>query len=315
MPATPQTAAPIYFFMDPASRFVTWNTPIVNNILQVYSIQNRAGANGPVVQTTSTAQPGWAGNAIDGTFYWEVQPGGGIAPTSTTPGTSALVGTAGLTFNGSSQFLEYDELTETWLTGEGTSPAQTFSGAEVGITVSCVVQLGSAPNATNTIWSLGSTSGTQLLTLNITSGGTLQLQETNAAGGPTTASISSVSTNLSVVTATRTSGTLSLRVWNTTNTTTNQGVTIQGLATMQTSSTTFTTSTETFNTFCIGAAKTNSTSATLFFDGNIGKLLVYGVSSGTTSADIEVVEADLLLSAGMSRLTDLATSTGSVEVA
>jgi len=285
----PNTDAPIYLLVDPSPRYITYGTANLPGSLTISSVLNRAGTTNAIVQNTAAAQPGWSSNALNGTFLWETSPGAGSYPSSSAQQTSSSVGTPGFTFNGSAQFFEYDAL------------ASTFSGLGVGITVSCVVQLSGSASGTNVVWALSSASGTTALSLQYNAAtGALSINTTN---GSTAATVSGVGSTLCVVSATRNSSGVSLRVW------TNVGTAPAGLPTLQTNSATVAAINETYTTFAVGAQVNTAGTGTNFFKGSVGQLAIYGVQSGTTTADIEEVEAEMLLNIGTSRLQDLATAT------
>ena len=283
MTATPSTDAPCYLSINPAMKYVTLGTANLPSTLTALSVQNRVGDQDAVIQSVAADQPGWSSNAISGAYIATTTPGAGAYPLTSAAGTSASVGVPGFTFNGSSQFFEYDGI------------ASEFSGTETGVTVSCVVQRATTDGY---VWAFGAAGATPFLLLKYASGA-LTLVDSN---GTTSCSVAAVNNNLAVVSASRSAaGVLSLRVW----------ANSAGAAVLQTATATIASpAATTYSTFCIGATNIGG-SVGNFFTGNIGKFAVFGVQSGTSTADVEELEAEWLLSAGVSRLTDLAGTSGS----
>jgi hypothetical protein len=283
MSMTPSTNSPCYLSLNPTLQYVTLGTANLPTTLTASAVQNRAGLGDAVIQNTASAQPGWSSNAVVGAYIATDKPGAGSYPTTSAAGTSALSGVPGFTFNGSTQYFEYDTL------------ASKFTGTEVGITVVCVVTCSALTAGPFAVWSFGAAGTNNTLTLQYVSGA-VQLVN-NDSGTSYTASVSGVNSGLAVVSATRIANSLSLRVWTnnagtpTLNTSAAAPISVPAAAT--------------YSTFCVGALNSNG-SVSNKFTGTIGRLAVFGVQAGTTVADVEETEAEWLLSAGISRVMDIA---------
>jgi hypothetical protein len=247
----PSTAAPLFFLMTSSRQ----NNVLFNQgaypALQARSFINQANQTA-VVQGTSAAQPNWSGSAWTAPYVDFVYPG--------TPSLSAL------TFNGSSQYFEYDSL------------AGTFSGAEIPVTMTCEVTCNAGGG---TICAFGNAS-TALLSLSY-SDGYISLTETNNHGTYTATTTMSAAAH--VITAVRANNTLTLRV---------DG---KQVATASVASP----GTQAFTTFCVGA-QNSSGSVSTYFNGNMRRLSVFGgVKNGNSVADIYRVETYMLLDGGLIR--------------
>lgn len=261
---TPTTSAPLYLFMDPAARYRILASASGNTTtaLQVGSLTDRIS--GHSIVAGSSAAPIWSGSS----FYGKYAAGAG-----TTSICAPLAGQqAGVTFNGSTQCLEYDTLASQLPTGS--DPPLTMV-----VEIAC-----SAPNSgTNqTLFSFGASgSGTPLLECYI-NGGSLVFTETNTGGTSTAtyASFGTTNTAAHVVTAVRTGTALTLRV---------DGVQVATAA--------LTAASGTFNFFCIGARHSNASTIN-YFTGVIAHLLAFGSNTGGI-ADIVDLEKELMLAAGI----------------
>lgn len=183
---------------------------------------------------------------------------GGTFISTNLPETTGL---SGLTYSGA-QYLPYNSL------------STVFSGSETPVAIVCQV---AAASAGGTIWSLASSSAsTPKLSLSY-SGGVLSFTEVNGNGTFTTST--TLDTNVHVVSAVKVGSTISLRV---------DGAAVG-------SPTTITATSETYNTFTIGALNSNG-SVSSQFNGTMGKVLVYGAP-----ADIFAVEIELLIAVGIIR--------------
>src|SRR5277367_1969415 len=117
---TPQVAAPLYFFLDPAKKYVAFaqgQSPPTS--LAVSSVIERSQGR-PVY--APVAGPIWSSTSFFGTFASGGTPGGGLAGQA-----------AGLTFNGSTQYLEFDSLA-----------SSLASGSDPALTVVCQAKCTSA---------------------------------------------------------------------------------------------------------------------------------------------------------------------------
>lgn len=176
----PSTSAPLYFLASAERRDILFNQ-FVYPALQVQSIRNRANETA-VIQNTSSAQPTYLGNALQGTYSWQNNGGGNSNPP----------GRAGLVF-ATSQYLEYDGI------------AASFSGAETPITIVAAV----SGITTGTILGFGSAGTTPTLSLSM-SGGTLSWKQVSSAG--TFTASATMGTGVHVVSATKANGAVTLRI-------------------------------------------------------------------------------------------------------
>jgi hypothetical protein len=256
----PSTSAGLYFHMSPEKKNVLLASALGNTTtaLQVGALTEKQSGL-PITAATTSLNPIWGGS----TFYGKYAAGG-----STTMVCAPLAGQQpGLTFNGTSQYLEFDALATNLATG--TDPPFTV-----------VVQVQSTTTSSNqTIFSFGSSSSGTPLVVCYASNTSLVLKETNS-NNTFTNTYSSFDQHSHVVTAVRASGALTLRV---------DGV--------QVATTALTAVSTTFNRFCIGAQNSNGT-INNYFTGVIGKFLAFGSNTGGI-ADIVDLEKDLMLEAGI----------------
>lgn len=259
---TPSTSAGCYFFMDPSKKYVQLASAYGNTAtaLQVGTLTDRIS--GKPITAGSSAAPVWASNSFYGTF----------AKYGSGSGSHLANQQAGLTFNGTTQCLEFDYLASTLA-----------SGTEPSLTVVCQAQCTSAAGSNQTLWAFGGAGTAPILQCAI-SDGYLVLTEHN--GSTYTATYTSFTgfgannTAANVITAVRTNNLLTLRV---------NGVQVQTAA--------LTAATNTFTTFCVGALNSNGSTSD-YFTGVIGKLIAYGSPVGGI-ADIVDLEKDLMLDSGI----------------
>lgn len=179
----PSTSAGCVLLLDPSRRNVLFNQ-FAYPTLKVQSVNNRA-TDMPVIQSSGAAQPGWAGNLIQGTYAW-----------MNNPGTARLLppGLPGLSFTAAStQYLPYNSIAS-------------FANNEANVTVVAVVS--GLNTGVGTVFGFGAAGATPKLSLSA-SGGTLSLVESN---GSTFTASHAITAGVHVVTAARANNSLVLRI-------------------------------------------------------------------------------------------------------
>ena len=293
----PSAATAQLFLLDPAAKYVTLNpagfktSPQTLSVLSaVERVSGNLIAQGSALTASVavTNEPTWSSTAISGAFL------NGTAASTVPTSPASAQGAPGFSFNGTSQFFEYDTL--------ATEGLGFLDGYELGVCVTALIECATLGDATDqTVWSFGGSGGSYPSLSLFLSTATLHFTEVSSAGTTSATTVLSANTTLDIKGVTTNVANNGVHVVSCIKTAGVGGHLILRVDGVQVAPTAVTLgATETYTNFCVGAKVLSSGAHSLYWPGKIGQVSVFQVPSGSNPpGGLFEIENEMMLHAGV----------------